>query len=406
MYYLKPGKTLFIAFILLSLNAIGKTVQVKTGNWHLEFNLSENHKLPVDVIIAKNFDALTIVNGTENIELHNIQRSEDSVFIHFDVFNSEFRAQILSKKEIRGNWYNHERKGNYFLPFTAKFNHGPRYPEMERLIDINGRWEVYFDYKAAPEKALGIFEFPDETNKVTGTFLTETGDYRYLDGAVLKDSFYLSTFDGSHAFLFYAVLRNDTLFGNFRSGKHYLTDWYAVKNPNFELANPDSLTYLINQDPITFELNDYQGNAFKFPEDNKKNTVTILQIMGTWCPNCWDESIYLKGLKDKYQDDLNIIAITFETPADEEGRRKKVASYRDNLNLDYTFLMGGSACKACASDLFPQLSEIISFPTMIILDKSGMVRKIHTGFSGPGTGIYYDEFVTHTNAFVDRLINE
>ena len=83
-----------------------------------------------------------------------------------------------------------------------------------------------------------------------------------------------------------------------------------------------------------------------------------------------------------------------------------MATYRENLNLDYTFLMGGSACKACASDLFPQLSEIISFPTMIILDKSGMVRKIHTGFSGPGTGIYYDEFVTHTNAFVDRLINE
>jgi hypothetical protein len=34
------------------------------------------------------------------------------------------------------------------------------------------------------------------------------------------------------------------------------------------------------------------------------------------------------------------------------------------------------------------------------------VRRIHTGFSGPGTGKYYDEFVEEFNLFVDKLIAE
>ena len=81
-------------------------------------------------------------------------------------------------------------------------------------------------------------------------------------------------------------------------------------------------------------------------------------------------------------------------------------AYKNALNLDYTFLIGGDACKPCATNLFPQLSEIISFPTLIFIDKVGEIRKIHTGFSGPGTGVYYDRFVTETNQFIEMLVNE
>jgi len=37
-----------------------------------------------------------------------------------------------------------------------------------------------------------------------GTFLTPVGDYRYLEGNIMNDKLYLSTFDGNHAFLFIA----------------------------------------------------------------------------------------------------------------------------------------------------------------------------------------------------------
>ena len=48
----------------------------------------------------------------------------------------------------------------------------------------------------------------------------------------------------------------------------------------------------------------------------------------------------------------------------------------------------------------------MSYPTTIFIDKKGKVREIHTGFSGPGTGKYYDEFVTEFNQLMDKLISE
>ncbi|MBK9589988.1 MAG: TlpA family protein disulfide reductase [Crocinitomicaceae bacterium] len=128
--------------------------------------------------------------------------------------------------------------------------------------------------------------------------------------------------------------------------------------------------------------------------------------MGTWCLNCLDESNYLKKIYAQYSDQLEIIAVTFETQKTTEEKIEKVARYKEALDLNYTFLIGGDACKPCASKVFPQLSDIISFPTLIFIDKKGEIRKIHTGFSGPGTGEHYAEFVKETDLFIESLIQE
>ena len=52
------------------------------------------------------------------------------------------------------------------------------------------------------------------------------------------------------------------------------------------------------------------------------------------------------------------------------------------------------------------LNDIIAFPTTIFIGKDGKVKKIHTGFNGPGTGKYYEEFVEDFNQTVNRLLNE
>jgi hypothetical protein len=39
----------------------------------------------------------------------------------------------------------------------------------------------------------------------------------------------------------------------------------------------------------------------------------------------------------------------------------------------------------------PQLESIVNFPTTIFVGKDGRIVKIHTGFSGPGTGPHYEE---------------
>ena len=51
-------------------------------------------------------------------------------------------------------------------------------------------------------------------------------------------------------------------------------------------------------------------------------------------------------------------------------------------------------------------NRILSYPTTVIVDKTGKVRKIHTGFNGPATGDKYAEFKKEFEDFVNVLLNE
>ena len=397
--------------------AFSKPLKLKTGTWYSSLQLTVKDQLPFLLEVKKSGKSYTfcIINGSERILLDEVKYGQDSVFIKFPVFSSELRARVDSKKRISGHWHNYAKKGNYKIPFSAKLNDQSKYPIKENDINIDGRWEVFFGHNTSdPYKAIGLFENDTKDpktsikipNRITGTFLTETGDYRFLEGATINDSLYLSTFDGSHAFLFKAVLKNDTLWGKFLSGKHYSDSWFAVRNSDFELADPDSLTYLTSKNPIAFSLPALDGSTFSYPEDAQKGKVTLIQIMGTWCPNCLDESRYLRSLSEKHGEEIQIIGVTYETQKNLESKIDKVTKYKESLKLPYTLLIGGDACKSCAAEQFPMLNDIISFPTLIFIDKKGNIRKIHTGFNGPGTGVYYDQFVEATNEFVQLLISE
>jgi hypothetical protein len=79
-----------------------------------------------------------------------------------------------------------------------------------------------------------LADFVQNGNKVTGTFLTPTGDYRYLDGIVTGDSMMFSTFDGAHAYTFSARIatKKRITSGFFGSGISGKETWVAEKNPN------------------------------------------------------------------------------------------------------------------------------------------------------------------------------
>jgi peroxiredoxin len=68
--------------------------------------------------------------------------------------------------------------------------------------------------------------------------------------------------------------------------------------------------------------------------------------------------------------------------------------------------VAGPADNKAAEAALPALNHVMSFPTTIIIDKKGKVRKIHTGFSGPGTGQYYEEWVEAFNNTIDKLLAE
>lgn len=406
-------KFLFL-FLLLGFTTIiycqkDKNLKLKKGDWLAELELNDQDILPFNLCISENDSSyeLVVVNGEEHIKLNPPRISNDTFFVSFPVFNSELIFVRGSKKEISGFWYNYNKGKNYKIPFTSRKIKAARFKKVKKKRinnNLSGKWRVSFMPGTDSEyPAVGIFN--QDKNNITGTFLTETGDYRYLAGNVTSDSLFLSCFDGSHAFLFKARSKNDSLYGSFFSGNHWQSTWCAVRDETFELADPEVLTTLKEGEEMIFSLPDLKENLYHYPNDDLLNKVVIIQIMGSWCPNCLDETTYFKDLYTKHHNKgLEIISIGYETGENFDDYQANIKRLKDNLDLDFIFLVGGSASKNLASEHFKMLSDIVSFPTTIFIGRDGEVKRVHTGFSGPGTGEYYDEYVKKTNAFIESLL--
>ncbi len=380
------------------------------GPWRLELRLKET-LIPVALELYRKQDRLHVLvsNGEERIESLPVELKGDSLRFSLPLFQSEFRGVIHSSTHFSGNWHLLTRAG-YFIPFEARYGHATRFAGDASLTAeaIGGKWEVAFSPGTeAAYKAIGLFE--QRGNIATGTFITETGDYRFLEGNVFGNNLFLSGFDGSHAFLFEAQLdTGGRLQGRFYSGTHWQEPWTAMRNADFELSNPDSLTFLKpGYEKFSFTFPNLEGKMVSYPSATYDHKVVIVQIMGSWCANCMDETRYLTALHKRYQSQgLEIIALGFERSADFEEAARGIRTHKAHLEASYEFLVAGEAKKENAAKALPMLNHVMSYPTTIYIDKKGNVRKVHTGFYGPGTGSYYEQFTTRTEAFIEKLLAE
>ncbi len=402
---------LIITSSIIAHSQTNKALKLKKGNWIGELKLSKNDILPFDIVVSKSNGnyIFNIENGEEMIQMKDPIQKGDSLYVHFPYFNSELIFTTKSSKELSGYWVNYNKK-NYRIPFSAKKSKSTRFDvadkKLKNKLSVDGKWAVTFEPNTnSAYPAVGIFNQDEKKNKVEGTFLTETGDYRFLAGNIVGDSLFLSCFDGSHAFLFKAAIDGDNLSGIFRSGTHWKSNWIGNKDASAELTNPEELTYLVGDEEVNFTLKDLAGNDFSFPNEDFQNKVVIIQLMGTWCPNCLDESKYFKSLYSKYHNNgLEIISIGYEVSGEFEKQVASIERFKNALELDFNFLVGGKASKNVASEQFNMLNEVISFPTTIIIGRDGKVQQIHTGFNGPGTGEYYQNYVEKTNSLIESLL--
>jgi thiol-disulfide isomerase/thioredoxin len=357
------------------------------------------------------------INGTERIRCDSIRygrdrtQARDTVNIYFPEYQTYIHAEIRGGV-MQGYWAVPQR-GNYRVPFYAKAGLAYRFTPLRDTPagDLTGQWATLFGIdkgRDEQEKALG--EFVQDGNHLAGTFRTETGDYRFLEGTVQGRKFWLSTFDGSHAYLFAASMaQGDTLQGEFRSGTHYRTLWKAWKDPAFELADPDSLTTLLhNGGEIAFQLKTPEGRELTFPGPAFGDKIKIFTIMGTWCPNCRDEQAFLtEYLKNNpaAARDLAIVGFAFERHKDPAGANAHLLEYKRKMGIPFDLVYAGRNDKDEAEKVFPALSRVMAFPTMIILDRRNVVRRIHTGFDGPATS-KYGEFKQDFETLIEELRTE
>jgi thiol-disulfide isomerase/thioredoxin len=275
--------------------------------------------------------------------------------------------------------------------------------------NLSGRWAVNFidDADAKPEVAVG--EFTQSADIVSGTFLTATGDHRFLGGQVKGDELYLSTFDGAHAFLYKAKIGADgTLAGDFWSGTAYHERWTGRRDATAVLPDAYSLTAMrTGARHFNFAFPDLAGTTVTSNDPTFKGKVMIVALAGSWCPNCHDEAAFLEPLYREYRGKgVEIVSLMFEHFGDFPRAAEATQRFRKHYGIEYTTLIAGISDKDEASKLLPMLDHVYAFPTTIFIDRKGNVRKIHTGFSGPATGDHYTQFESEVKDTLDRLLAE
>jgi len=257
--------------------------------------------------------------------------------------------------------------------------------------------------------AKGILE--QQGSKVTGTFRTTTGDHRFLEGVVRDNELLLSVFDGAHAFLYTVDIIGDEMKnGAFYYGNHYKSTFIGKRNAEYELPHEDSLTFLKEGfDSFDFSFPDLSGKQVSLSDSRFQDKVVIAQIMGSWCPNCIDESkYYAEYIRDNSNPNVEFVALAFEYARTEDKAKAGLMRLKNTLGVNYPILLAqyGSSDKELAQQKLPMLNHVLSYPTTIFIDKSGDVRKIHTGYNGPATGEKFLEFENEFETFLDLLVSE
>ena len=274
--------------------------------------------------------------------------------------------------------------------------------------NLSGKWATNFINTTTKKSSFAVGIYEQKGNIVSGTFLTTTGDYRYMDGNRVGDSLFLSTFDGSHTFLLKAKIKGNKMTGKFSDSVLGFKNIEATKDDKAELPDVKKITYLKKgYDKLNFTFPNEKGEKVSLSDDAFKGKVTVIQILGSWCPNCMDESNYLAPFYKKNKSKgLEIIGLAYEKNLDTEFFKTKMDLIRKRFGIEYPLLQAGVNNSDSATESLPMLSKVIGFPTTLIIDKKGNIRETHTGFSGPGTGRYYTEWVADFERLMDKLLSE
>ena len=399
------------------------------GSWRAVLG-SPGGELPFELVIRDGDNGLSAVavSGAEEAPFSSVRRQGDEVVLEFDWYDSRIVATLESSGEssgdrLTGEWSKRAPDGRSRLSFEARRGVAPRFVSPQEaglaagategpageLADISGDWQITFVDDSGSEPARG--ELRQEGKRVIGTILTPVGDYRFLEGSYEQGVLRLSTFDGAHAFLFQAHAKADgSLAGDFWSRDSYHATWTAQRTSEDAEVLPDAwqLVSLTNDQGIfRFEFPDLDGQLVADTDAAFEGRVVLVNIFGSWCPNCNDEAPLLAEWDRRYRDaGLSIVGLAYEFTGDRARDSGVLRRFAERYGIEYPLLLAGISDKVAAAETLPDLSAVVAYPTSLFIGRDGRVRKIYTGFSGPGTGARHDQLKATMRQLIEELLAE
>jgi thiol-disulfide isomerase/thioredoxin len=385
---------------------------LKAGRWTASLSREDGQNIPIELLVEYNGgkQAIYIVNGSEKLKTDAPVVQGDSLIIRMPVFESYFKAKLSNNTQLKGNWIKGGSAKDLVVPFEAHAG-GSALSVAKNTAskNITGKWDIQL-FKSDQTKRPAIGNLSQKGNTLSGSVLTPTGDYRYMSGVVDGDSLKLSTFDGVHALLFKGkIITADSIAGKFYSSLSPAESWTGARNEKVKLDAPVTAAKEGSDGRLAFTYLDLEGKEISLQSDRYKNKVVVIQLMGSWCPNCMDEMAFLSDYYSKNKSrGVEVIALAYELSTDKERSRKSLQRFQKQFKVEYPILNTGVTVgdKQRTEKTLPQLTEIKVFPTSLILNKKGKIEEINTSFYGPGTGEYYTAYKTNFEKTINRLLAE
>lgn len=406
-------KKLIVIVLAVLAMSCSKNRDVTPGSWLGVIRMdSISGKLDVpfnmEVQVENGKVQLTVRNADELIDITEVERVGDSLLAKFPTFTSELVMAI--NDSLSGYYYPKGVKEGRRYRFFAIKGETDRFPwfTLEPQFNITGRW-WFIENPGTIDSTVMVAELKQDGSRVTGTILSTTGDYRYLEGKVAGNMFYFSKCDGAQSIIVRGEITDSTrmINGLISGSPHWVSNWHAVRDENAKLPEAESLVW-VRKGFSTFEFAgiDLNGNRITSNDEQFKGKVLAVLAGGSWCPNCLDEGRFYKTMYEKYRNrGFEVVSLCFEDKTF-EAAQPKIKRFAQSIGANYTFLYVAPRGRQQRDSVLYALDGTMAYPTSMILDRNGKIRRVETGFSGPGTGEHYDSFTRQTEELIVKLLNE
>jgi len=409
-------KRLFISVLAITLLAgCAPKSEMKQGPWLgvIQIDpLDRSMDLPFNMSYSVTKDGtpqMEITNADEKIIITEIAWNGDTITFKPPVFTSVVIA-VYRNDSLVGKYYPKGIEVGNPYKFYAISGVVDRFPwnTEKAAYDVTGSWRVV-ENPNTPDSTVMVGEFTQQGDRVKGTFLNTTGDYRYLAGKVSGNKFLFSKVDGAQTFIFTAELKDANTMenGRFIGSPKWTSKWIAYRDDKIVLPGSEELVR-IKKGYSTFDFAGIgmAGNKITSKDKMFENKVIAVLAGGSWCPNCLDEARLFRDLYTKYKEKgFEVVALNFEDKTFETSKIK-MERFVNQTGANYTFLYVGPRGREKRDSVLYPIEGKMAFPTGMFIDKLGNIRKVETGFSGPGTGEHYTKFVEETTALIELLLSE
>ena len=177
----------------------------------------------------------------------------------------------------------------------------------------------------------------------------------------------------------------------------------AARAQGVTTIDPTQYTRVKNaNEPFPFSFPDVTGKIISNTDARFRGKAVLVNITGSWCPNCNDDAPFLDSLYQKYKSDgLEVVGLSFES-GDIDYDRDRVKEFIKRNHVTYPVLIAGTVDNIATQ--LPFVENFAGYPTTFFLDREGKVKLVHDGFAGPGTGAEYARVKQEIEEQVKKLL--